>query len=115
MHPWAQWVTAPVAHRPELFNAFTNPDLLEFDSRDGRIGLRATLRFTYCDDDRHLGERKVATGDYGYTLTGPEGQEMLSWQWHPSVGEYDMPPPPCGTRPTGLLREDAHPDRTRRL
>lgn len=87
----AQWITAPVPGKPAEHNAITKPDWLCFEGADEILELRATQRFCYVDDPKHPGERKVQTADYGYTIRDAEGRELFSWQWHPSLGEFDMP------------------------
>jgi hypothetical protein len=90
MHQWAVWRVAPV-RQSDALSAFTQPEWLPFGSGDVAVALRATQRIRYLDDQRYPGERKVQTADYGYTLRDADQQEIVSWQWHPSVGDYEMP------------------------
>ncbi len=48
--------------------------------------LQATQDFHFERDIRHLGEWKVKTDGYAYTITADEAlsQEVFAWHWHPN-------------------------------
>lgn len=73
--------------------AVTIPSALRLRRGDGEVYLRSTLSFSYEDDSRYAGERKVTTRDYAHTVSETmDGGELFSWQWHPSTANrIDFP------------------------
>lgn len=93
----AIWQVLPTPKVPSGWAAFTVPDLVPIPRSDVAgetrrpLWLQATQVFTYVDDERYPGERKVRTADYAYTVSNEDHRELYSWQWHPSVGDWTLP------------------------
>lgn len=85
----AQWV---VVREGDLLVARTVPAVVDLRCRssDNRLYLRSTLQFTYEDDPRFPGERKVSTKDYAHTVaSSPElSPQLYSWEWSASEPQY---------------------------
>jgi hypothetical protein len=85
----AVWRVGPVG---EEFAAFTVPETLRLSMSDESdcVYLRSTMRFTYEDDRRFEGERKVATSLYAHTAAHRQdlSPELYSWEWAASEPTY---------------------------
>jgi len=72
--------------------------------------LSATIEFTHQNDPRQerRGERKVATRQYAFTISGPEPEmSIFEWHWHPQLSPT-RPDPHVHVTAEGAIGPLAH-------
>lgn len=90
----AHWLVVPVPTNQGLHVAQTEPNLIPMRcTSGGKLYLWTTVQFTFVDDPRRPGCRKVGTRHYSHSiyLDSDAHREVLSWQWHPIEGGPTYP------------------------
>ena len=84
------WLVSPVPGSSDEHSAITNPPAIHLKAGNSSLFLRSTLRFTYVDNERFRGERKVSTCHYAHTVGESEflKPQLYSWEWASSEPRY---------------------------
>jgi hypothetical protein len=88
VHRDAVWIVVPGKDAP--WAAVTQPPVVRLQAERDPLYLRSTIQFTYDDDVRFPGERKVVTSHYAHTVGESDDlrHQLYSWEWAANEPRY---------------------------